>query len=50
MILFASEHAGLIGLLFFFVFFVLMVLWLMLPGAKEKAKDSALIPLKEDEA
>lgn len=46
---FASAHAGMIGLLFFFTFFVLMVLWLLRPGAKEEAQYNARIPLEEDD-
>jgi len=47
--IFASPEAGIIGLLFFFTFFVLLALWLIRPGAKEKAKDHARIPLEEDD-
>ncbi len=46
---YASAHAGLLGLLFFFVFFVGVALWLMRPGAKEKAEHHARIPLTEEE-
>ncbi|MCB1531963.1 MAG: CcoQ/FixQ family Cbb3-type cytochrome c oxidase assembly chaperone [Alphaproteobacteria bacterium] len=44
---FASANAGLIGLLFFFVFFIGVVVWVMRPGSKEKYKEDAQIPLKE---
>ena len=46
---FASANAGLIGLLFFFAFFMSVALWLLRPGAKEKAQHDARIPLTEDE-
>lgn len=42
-----TENAGLIGLLFFFSFFVLMALWVYRPGAKRNYQDKAYIPLKE---
>lgn len=45
--IFASQSAGLIGLLFFFLFFIGVVLWAFRPGSKDKYKDDALIPLKE---
>ena len=45
---FASHHAGLIGLLFFFIFFMGVVIWLLRPGAKEQAEKDARIPLNED--
>jgi cbb3-type cytochrome oxidase subunit 3 len=41
-------HPGLIGLLFFFVFFVVMLVWLYRPGAKKTFQDHGLIPLKEE--
>ncbi|MFP4313860.1 MAG: cbb3-type cytochrome c oxidase subunit 3 [Alphaproteobacteria bacterium] len=47
--LFASANMGLIGLLFFFGFFCLMLIWVLRPGAKSKYKKDAEIPLKEDE-
>ncbi len=47
MIDYISENAGVIGLLFFFVFFSAAVLWTFRPGAKETYDKHALIPLKE---
>lgn len=47
--IFASADAGLIGLLFFFVFFCAVVLWTFRPGAKKKYEDNANIPLNEDD-
>ena len=44
---FLAAHAGLIGLLFFFVFFVLMTAWTFRPGAKGYYKVNACIPLHE---
>lgn len=48
MIDFITHHAGVIGLLFFFCFFMLMVLWLIVPSAAH-SQDNAYIPLNEDE-
>lgn len=42
-----SEHAGLIGLIFFFSFFVVMAVWVYRPGAKKDYQDKAQIPLKD---
>lgn len=44
-----TAHAALIGLLFFFTFFVGLLFWLMRPGAKKKAEDHARIPFEEDQ-
>ncbi|MCB1556183.1 MAG: CcoQ/FixQ family Cbb3-type cytochrome c oxidase assembly chaperone [Alphaproteobacteria bacterium] len=43
-----THHAGVIGLLFFVVFFAAVVLWLIRPGAKEYYKEQGDIPLKEE--
>ena len=43
--LFASANYGLIGLLFFFTFFCVVVLWTFRPGAKKKYDAHANIPL-----
>lgn len=43
-----STHAGLVGLVFFFAFFLLVMLWLIRPGAKEYYNAQAKIPLKGD--
>ncbi len=42
-----SHNAPMIGLLFFFIFFVLMALWLYRPGAKGLYQSHASIPLEE---
>lgn len=47
MIAFLGQHAGLIGLLFFFVFFCAIALWVMRPGSKKIYQSSAAIPFKE---
>lgn len=47
--LFASADAGLIGLIFFFVFFCGVALWTFRPGAKKKYQNHADIPLKESQ-
>ncbi len=47
MIDFLSQNAGLIGLIFFFIFFCAVVLWVMRPGTKADYKNSASIPFKE---
>ncbi len=44
-----SQNAGLLGLLFFFGFFVLMALWVYRPGAKRRYQEHARIPLKEND-
>jgi len=44
---FLTHHAGLIGLMFFFVFFVVMAVWVFRPGAKIMYQGCADIPLKE---
>jgi len=43
-----SHHAGMMGLLFFFTFFTLTVLWVFRPGAKESYRKKSHIPLNED--
>ncbi|MCB1784267.1 MAG: cbb3-type cytochrome c oxidase subunit 3 [Alphaproteobacteria bacterium] len=44
-----THNAGLVGLLFFFVFFTIMALWIYRPGAKGTYQNLANIPLKEGE-
>ncbi len=44
-----SLNAGLIGLIFFFVFFITVTLWTFRPAAKESYEKHALIPLEENE-
>ncbi len=46
---FIRENAGLMGLLFFFAFFVVMFAWTFRPSAKDKYKKQGLIPLEENE-
>jgi cbb3-type cytochrome oxidase subunit 3 len=46
---FLTQNATLIGLLFFFTFFCLMLLWTFRPSAKKQHKEHANIPLKETE-
>lgn len=45
--IFASPSFGLIGLLFFFVFFCVVTLWTFRPSAKRKYEKDAQIPLQE---
>lgn len=45
-----SEYAGIIGLLFFFAFFLAVLLWVFRPGSKADYQKKAQIPLKEDES
>ena len=47
--IFASADFGLVGLVFFFGFFCVAVLWTFRPGAKKLYKDHGNIPLKENE-
>ncbi len=44
---FISHHAGTIGLVFFFLFFIGVMASLYMPGAKEKFDLYKHIPLKE---
>lgn len=46
---FVTTHAGLIGLLFFFTFFTVVLLWTFRPGAKKAYSSHARIPLEENE-
>lgn len=43
-----AANAGVIGLIFFVIFFLLVLLWLYRPGAKEQFEQHGNIPLKED--
>lgn len=43
-----AQNAGVIGLLFFFIFFTLMAVWVYRPGAKQTYARHADIPLKEE--
>ena len=45
---YASLPHGMIGLLFFFGFFVAMLVWLFWPGKKSSFEDQGKIPLKDD--
>ncbi len=47
--IFASADFGFVGLMFFFAFFTIVVLWTFRPGAKNKYKDHGDIPLKEND-
>lgn len=46
---FANPDIGIIGLLFFFVFFCVVVFWTYRPGAKNKYQDLGNIPLTEND-
>ena len=48
MIEWIASHATLVGLVFFFSFFVLTGLWIYRPGSKPCYNKHAYIPLKED--
>ncbi len=48
MIHWIANHAGLVGLLFFFTLFVGVAIWLFLPGMKGRLEPLAQIPLRED--
>ncbi len=48
MIDFIAQHAGMIGLLFFFVFFSVATLWVFRPGAKKIYTQHANIPFEEN--
>lgn len=47
---FADPNLGLIGLLFFFLFFCGVTLWTFRPGAKGKYKKHGDIPLDDTNA
>ncbi len=47
--LFANPDLGLIGLLFFFVFFCAVTVWTLRPGAKKAYLDHGDIPLREND-
>ncbi len=47
---FANPDIGLIGLLFFFVFFCGVVIWTFRPGKKKDYQNQGNIPLNEHEA
>lgn len=49
MIDFIAHHAGIIGLLFFFVFFTGTILWVFRPGSKQDYIAKAHIPLNGDD-
>ncbi len=46
---FADPDLGLIGLLFFFIFFSFVAVWTFRPGAKKVYQDHGNIPLQENE-
>ena len=48
MIDFLTKHAGLLGLLIFFSFFVVMAVWIFRPGSRHHYQNQAKIPLHED--
>lgn len=43
-----TRNAGTIGLLLFFIFFLVMLAWVFRPGSKRDYAKCANIPLKED--
>lgn len=43
---FANADVGIIGLLLFFSFFIVMLVWIFRPGSKDKYKEYGNIPLK----
>lgn len=45
---FLRDHAGMIGLLFFFIVFVGVALWAFLPSQKQKLESYKFLPLQED--
>lgn len=47
--IFASPAFGLMGLLFFFVFFCIVTLWTFRPSAKKKYEKEAQIPLQDSD-
>lgn len=49
MINYILGNAGVVGLLFFFVFFVVMVTWLFRPNSKNVYESYGEMPLRENE-
>lgn len=49
MIEFLGVHPGLIGLLFFFVFFCVIIVWVYRPKGKTIYKNHANIPFEEND-
>jgi cbb3-type cytochrome oxidase subunit 3 len=49
MITFVADNATIIGLLFFFCFFMGLLFWVFRPGGKSIYKNFSEIPLKEGE-
>lgn len=47
---FANPDLGLIGLLFFFLFFCGVLVWVFRPGSKKKYEQNANIPLDENKS
>ncbi len=45
---FIAANAGMIGLMFFFIFFGFVTLWTFRPNAKKYYDRQALIPLEEN--
>ncbi len=46
---FIATHAGIIGLLFFFIFFCTVAVWVFRPGSKLTYKNFAQIPFLESD-
>ncbi len=46
---FASSEYGMVGLLFFFIFFCGVLIWVFRPNSKKHYDDQASIPLKEND-
>ncbi len=44
-----AHHAPIIGLFIFLTFFIVAVAWTFRPGAREKYRKDAHIPLRNDE-
>lgn len=49
MIDFLSDHAGLIGLIFFVSVFLIILIYVFRPGSKQKYKSHGNIPFKGDD-
>lgn len=47
---FASADLGMLGLLFFFIFFCVITLWTFRSGAKTDYEKQGRIPLEENES
>lgn len=49
MFTFIADNAGMVGTIFFALFFLGVLVWVLMPGAGQYFADQANIPLKDDD-